>query len=419
MSPAEIKEVLALATPLAGLVGAVLGVVKYFNYRSHKDRMEAVGARFTAVVDSLGSKDEVKRRAAAITLRRFFDPASEFGVAGTPYANEAVNVIAAVLREERTSNFQKLLADGLGYARDLRRADLQKTNLQNAFLGTRKVADGDGVKEVRLLLDNADFFRADLSDASLKGAHAREAVFYQARLARTVFRGAFLERANFNDADLQEARFDGADLRDASFAGANLRKARFAGAVNVPPAVAACLNDQGVWDGPAGGDRPLRVFLSRPAQMREAGVALLEQLRLQLKKLGPVELVELPRSQYPRFGALAEVRKLVSGCHGIVVLGLGELEIADATWRAGTPDERRLQWARWPSPWAQIEGGMGVALGLPVLLVAAPSLDTGIFAPDLDGHRLHRVGGVGEMASPEAARTLRDWYAAVADQAGA
>lgn len=419
MSPAELKDALTLATPLVGLAGAVLGIFKYFNYRSHKDRMDAVGTRFTAVVDGLGSKDEVKRRAAAITLRRFFDPGSEFGVAGTPYATEAVNVIAAVLREERTGSFQKLLADGLWYAHDLSRADLQKTNLQNAFLGTRKVADGDGVKDVRLRLDGADFFRADLSGASLKGAHAKGAVFYQARLARTVFRDAVLDGANFADADLQDAKFAGADLRDADFSGANLRGASFAKALHVPPAVAAGLNDQGVWAGAPGGGRPRRVFLSRPAQMRAAGVAAVEQLRLQLARLGPVEFVELPRSDYPSFGALAEVRKHVTRCHGLVVLGLGELEIADATWRAGTPDERRLQGAQWPSPWAQIEAGMGIALGLPVLLVAAPSLDTGIFAPDLDGHRLYRVGGVAEMATPAAAQTLQDWFAAVGEQAAA
>lgn len=418
MSPAELKDALTLATPLVGLAGAVLGIFKYFNYRSHKDRMDAVGTRFTAVVDGLGSKDEVKRRAAAIMLRRFFDPASEFGVAGTPYAAEAVNVIAAVLREERTGSFQKLLADGLWYAHDLRRADLQKTNLQNAYLGVRKVTDGDLTKEVRLNLYGADFFRADLSDASLKGAYAKDAVFMQARLARTVFRGAMLEGANFGDADLQGARFEGADLRNANFEGANLRGARFANAVNLPPLVATGLGEDQVWNGPAGGGRPLRVFLSRPAQARSGDTVALEQLRDRLRALGPFEIVELSRGDYPSFGALAEVRRQVGRCHGMVVLGLGELDIADATWRAGTADERLLHGAKWPSPWAQIEAGMGVALGLPLLLVASPAIDTGVFASDVDGHRQFRVGDVAELSAPAGEQRLREWFAAVGENAG-
>jgi uncharacterized protein YjbI with pentapeptide repeats len=388
-------------TALGGLGGAVLGIFKYFNYRSHKDRMDAVGTRFTSVVDALGSKDEVKRRAAAIMLRRFFDPSTEFGVAGTPYANEAVNVIAAILREERSGSFQKLLADGLWFARSLRHADLQKTNLQNAFLGARGNLPVD--------LSGADFFRADLSDASLKGAIAAGAIFYQARLAHTVFNGADLSGANFFEADLQGARFKNARLEGADFSGAR----------NLPKEIADHLDVQGRWvaePAPADraarqqGGRPVRIFLSRPALMRAQGMNQVELLKHELAKLGPIEFIELPRHEYPSFGALAEVRNLISGCAGVVVLGLGELEIADATWRAGTAEEERLQAAQWPSPWIQIEAGVGIGLDLPVLLVAAPSINTGIFAADADGHVVFRLGGVSDLASERSRHDLDDWY---------
>lgn len=431
MTLTEVKELLGLAAPLGTIAGAVVGIFKYFSYRSRKDRLDAVGTRFAAVVDGLGSKDEVKRRAAAIMLRRFFDPDSEFGVDGTPYRTEAINVIAAVLREERSGSFQKLLADGLAYAQDLRGADLQKTNLQNAYLVT-SISLGDyendqaegprpEVRPAPLRLKRADFFRADLSGASLKGAQAQEAVFYQARLARTVFRDADLRGANFMEADLQGARFTGANLEGANFSGANLHGAAFAKATGIPPEVAEGLDQHGVWSGGALVSKQgrLRVFLSRPAQMREQGIGLLEQVRLQVGRLGPIEFVELPRTDYPTFGALTEVGKLVNTCHGMVVLGLGELQIADATWRLGTPDERRVKDAQWPSPWSQIEAGMAIGLGLPVLLVAPPALDTGIFAPDADGHRIYRVAGVDDLTSGPPAQRLKDWYAAVADQARA
>ena len=40
-------------------------------------------------------------------------------------------------QEPASSNFQKLLADGLVFAPSLQRADLQRTNLHNAYLGSR------------------------------------------------------------------------------------------------------------------------------------------------------------------------------------------------------------------------------------------------------------------------------------------
>src|SRR5829696_9640903 len=135
--------------------------------------MAAVGDAFNSVVSSLGSDAEVERLAAAIRLRRFFNPRTELGIVDTPYASEALNVIAAVLRTQKTGSFQKLLADGLAYAPSLCRADLQRTNLQKAYLGVRNMG-GRKLEDVpddeRVDLRYADFYRADLAGASLKGA---------------------------------------------------------------------------------------------------------------------------------------------------------------------------------------------------------------------------------------------------------
>src|SRR5262249_31383187 len=120
---------------------------------------------------------------------------------------------------------QKLLADGLSYAPSLAYADLQRCNLQNAYLGAR----GDRIVN----LGGADFFEADLSYASLRGARARQAVFYGATLQGTVFDGADLTAADFRDADLKGVRFGSAILADA----------RFEGAQNVPPEISAQLED--------------------------------------------------------------------------------------------------------------------------------------------------------------------------------
>jgi uncharacterized protein YjbI with pentapeptide repeats len=75
-----------------------------------------------------------------------------------------VRVIAALLRDRNTDEeLQKLLADGLAYAPDLRGADLQRCNLNRAYLGER---DGRTVD-----LSKADLYRADLTRASLRGGN--------------------------------------------------------------------------------------------------------------------------------------------------------------------------------------------------------------------------------------------------------
>lgn len=170
---------IAGATTFVGMVGAVLGILRYFNYRSKRDRIAVVGSAFEVVVEALASDNDVKRLAAAIRLRRFFDRHSEVGTAGATYSTEALGVMAGVLRDLPTGNLQKLLADGLASAPSLMRADLQRTNLQSAYLSGANVS-------------YADFYRADLSHASLKGAVARSAAFYQARLVDTVLTGADL-----------------------------------------------------------------------------------------------------------------------------------------------------------------------------------------------------------------------------------
>ena len=210
---------------LGGLATALLGILKYFNYRSRRDRMALVGQSFSATVDALASKDEVKQLAAAILLRRFFDRHTEQGTAGAPYQQEAIRVIAALLRACEPGEFQKILADGLASAPDLLGADLQQCNLTNAYLGDRRGR--------RVNLSDADLYQADLTRASLRQATARKTVFKGAVLTKTVFEDAVLTDADFRDAKLEGARF----------AGATIGGARFAGASHIPPAVAKLLDE--------------------------------------------------------------------------------------------------------------------------------------------------------------------------------
>jgi uncharacterized protein YjbI with pentapeptide repeats len=199
---------------VGGLVTISASLLGVLNFQRRRDQAASVGAAFKDVVTSLASDNETLRMAGAILLRRFFDVRSEQGAAHLSYANEAVAVIAGLLRESETGPVQKVLADSLRYPHSLSQVDLQGCNLTDAYLGQKK---GDA-KTVDLT--NADLFEADLTGASLKGVNAAGAVFFGATLVRTVLSGANLTGADFRSAKLDGAKFDGARIDGAQFSGA-------------------------------------------------------------------------------------------------------------------------------------------------------------------------------------------------------
>jgi hypothetical protein len=410
MNPTDLKDYATAVTALCGVAGGLLGLFKYFQYKTRRDKILSVGEAFNAVVKSLASEVEVERIAGAIRLRRFFDPETELGIAGTPYADDAVNVMAGVLRTQRPGTLQKLLADGLAYAPSLRRADLQRTNLQNAYLGVRKTGR-------QVDLSHADFYRADLSGASLKGAHAPHAVFYQARLNATVL----------SKADLSDANFFEADLAGATFTGAVLARSDFAHARNVPGEIVERLDERGRFPDdeaplpPASHGPPPRrprVFLSKPGTLDERQRQLIDQVR---RMIDEQELTcdTIERSEYPKFGVIAEVRRLMGGCSGAVIFGLSQLDVREGTWRSNTPEEARVAGVKLPTPWNQIEAGMAAMRNLPVLLVCQPGVTGGIL--DLGGgddlvFRLDSGETPGGLPGGEA---FANWCAAVRERARA
>jgi len=169
---------------VASLVTALVGLFRYFNYRSRRDLKAAIGASSSSTVESLASDNPTQQMAAAVLLRRFFDIHTEQGSAGAPYEKEALAVITGMLREEQPERLRKVLADGLRHASCTRGADLQQCDLRSAFLGVRAADD------VRLDLSGADLYEADCSSASFRGIDAVSTVFSGRRRGRPRLRPA-------------------------------------------------------------------------------------------------------------------------------------------------------------------------------------------------------------------------------------
>lgn len=411
METSIFKEFATLFASITAVVGGLLGILKYFQYRTRRDKIMLVRQAFDTVVKSLASNVEVERLAGAILLRRFFDRETEVGIAGTPYWKEGVDVTAAILRGQPAGNFQKLLADGLGFAPTLDRADLQKTNLQFAYLGSRKKGDNPP-EEVITDLRYADFYRADLSGASLKRANARGAVFYQARLQNTVFSGADLQQANFFEADLRGANFQNALLDGASFLCAR----------NIPATLASKLderwvyNDKNPFQQPSRtGESTPRVFISKPGCLDLRQRELLVALQAKLAEEGLVPQV-LERIDYPQFGAIGEVQRMMNDCSGAVIFGFKQLEIRDGLWRSGTPEEKQLKNSYHSTPWNQIEAGMAVTLGLPIFLLCQQGVEGGVFDVATTEHQVYHVFAEADWTTPAVLNLFTSWCADVRER---
>jgi hypothetical protein len=359
------------------VIGGVVALLSVLGYQNRRAKLSSIGSAFNDVVALLAADDAERQLAGAILLRRFLDPSNELGLrAGlfrrAPYAEEAQSVMAAVLRGVPRGDLQKLLADGLAHARTLEKADLQRTNLQNAYLAPRRHG---GSLQRRGSLTGADFYRADLSGASLKGVNAQGAAFYQARLQGTVLR----------DADLRNASFFEADLSGANFRGARLEGASFAGARNIPDELVPLLDDAKKYSSidrapaPAApvAKRP-HVFLSAPSERTPAQDSICAWLAELLGREGLV-LESFPRHDYPPSAALAEIGRRLAGCSGMVVLGLKPVGNDPKVSSAGT------------TPWTHVEAGMAYGRGLPLLLLREQGVNTGVFDHAVDGHHTHVV----------------------------
>ena len=172
----------------------------YYVVQSKIRRREEYFKSFDTVVAQLSSSNPSSQLAAAVLLRRYFDIGKIREDA--KLRTETINVISAMLRVLPVGILQKTLADGLAYAVELQGADLQRANLQNAYLGVKE-------ERKRIHVQNADLFMADLSYALMENIDGRESVFYNAVLFNARIKKSDFSRANFRGADLKGAPFRG------------------------------------------------------------------------------------------------------------------------------------------------------------------------------------------------------------------
>lgn len=362
-----------VAVVVGGLIVAVPTIMNYKGWLSISKQQSQYQQSFDKIIDQLSSDKITAQLSAAVLLRRFFKVEFNYHIFNKnsksketdPYflRKETINVISSLLKTLPTSVYQKTLADGLASCENLTEADLQNANLQNAYIGS---------KSYRINLAHSDFYCANLSKALITRIDGQECYFKDSILCGT----------RFKDCNFTKASFQGADLTNVYFKDVTLLDADFSDAYNIPQIIAANL-ENGIYKGT---DKvttleviaPNRIFFSMSGSLSNEEAHITKVYKEYLEKRG-YQVESYERDHYPHFGQLTAVKAKIEKCTGMVVFGSKQILIKEGVFRPNLSEETIWQNEWLSTSWNEIEVGMGVMLGIPILLVSNDELKTGIF----------------------------------------
>lgn len=379
---------IVLGIVISGLIVFLVALLKflfeYFGWETDGQKKKSYMESFNNVVEMLASGNLAQQLSAAVLLRRFFD--IKWHNDTYFFKKETINLISGILRTLSVGVYQKTLADSLAYSKDLSYVDLQKCNLQNAFLGVKRIDDAKlNVLENDLILYKTDFFMSDLSYALIDHVNGDYAIFYHAILCSASIKNSSFRNANFSNAD----------LRNVSFENVNLYGANFSNAKNLPEFLLKNLDEKGncILDENVTikqGNVYKEIFFSLPGCLSKEDDILAKAYKEMLENKG-YKVNYYSRDIYPRFGQLGQVRQNILNASAMVIFGFKQLNIERAVYRPNTIEEQEWHDKWLPMPWNEIEMGMGLMRGLPILIVKAPELDLGSYDTELSEYSVSVV----------------------------
>ena len=204
------------------------------------------------------------------------------------------------------------------------------------------------------------------------------------------------------------------DLNGVEFKNCILKGADFTGARNRPSFIDENLDEKGIFklSGKISAKHDKRgktIFFSMPGMLNKEDETITKNYKEFLEKNG-YEVVYYKRDDYPRFGQLNRVKEAINRSTGMIAFGFKQIEISDGKYRPGTSDEK--QWkGKWLStPWNEIEVGMGLAVGMPILLVHDPIISEGVFENELSECFVARVLSTEDSRRLEYNKSFQEWY---------
>lgn len=363
----SISDLLQLIAILGLVAAVVYGILKFVQdfIQAESRKRENYYKSFDTVVAQLSSDVKTSQLSAAILLRRYFKDTGNKKRADLHL--EAVNVISSLLKVLPSGVLQKTLGDGLAYAMDLDKVDLQGTNLQNLYLGRKD--------NIRISMTETDMFMADISYATLNQIDGHGAVFFNSILYHT----------QIKDCDFTNAYFKGADLSSAYFKDVQLYGANFSQASNLPIEFEGKLSSEGIFTSkerlttPSTKQERKVVFFSMPGCMSKEDEILTKDYQTFLEEEMHYEVIYYQKDEYPEFGQFNKIRQSIMNSSAMIAFGFRQISIKEGVSHPNTTKEKRISNVDLPTPWNELEVGMGLMNHLPILLVKSNGISSGIF----------------------------------------
>lgn len=393
LSISDILQLIAILGLVAAVVYGILKFVLDFIQRESIKR-ENYYKSFDTVVAQLSSDVKTSQLSAAILMRRYFKELGNKKRADLHL--EAINVISSLLKVLPTGVFQKTLGDGLAYAVNLSKVDLQNTNMQNLYLGRKD--------DTRIQMQETDMFMADLSYANLDKIDGQGAVFMN----------SILYHASIKNCDFTNAYFYGADLSNAYFKNVILYGADFSKASNLPIEFQGKLSEDNKFTSkepittPSTKQEGKVIFFSMPGSLSKQAEVITKDYRDFLEAKG-YKVLYYEKDEYPEFGQFNKIRQSITNSSAMIAFGFKQINIKQGVLHPNTATEVEIQDKYMSTSWNELEVGMGLMNKLPILLVKDKDIDSGVFDSKLSEAFVATITADYNSRELEYNQTLKNW----------
>jgi uncharacterized protein YjbI with pentapeptide repeats len=392
----SISDLLQLIAILGLVAAVVYGVLKFVSdfFQRESTKRENYYKSFDTVVAQLSSDVKTSQLSAAILMRRYFKEIGNKKRADLHL--EAINVISSLLKVLPTGVFQKTLGDGLAYAVNLSKIDLQNTNLQNLYLGRKD--------DTRIQMQETDMFMADLSYANLDKIDGQGAVFMN----------SILYHASIKNCDFTNAYFYGADLSNAYFKNVILHGADFSKASNLPIEFQGHLSEDNKFMSkepittPSTKQEGKVIFFSMPGSLSKQAEVITKDYRDFLEAKG-YKVLYYEKDEYPEFGQFNKIRQSITNSSAMIAFGFKQINIKQGVLHPNTAAEVEIQDKYMSTSWNELEVGMGLMNKLPILLVKDKDIDSGVFDSKLSEAFVATITADYNSRELEYNQTLKNW----------
>ena len=197
-----------------------------------------------------------------------------------------------------------------------------------------------------------------------------------------IFYNSILLNTQIKDCDFSNANFTGADLTNSTFKNVILDGASFIGAVNIPQEI-LCHLENGKFQCKEPVTTTIKkkdktIFFSMPGIMGKAEELVTKEYKRILEEKG-FDVIYYIRDNYPKYGQLNKIRESITKSSGIIAFGFKQINIISGVLRPNTCEEEKLESSWLSTPWSDIEVGMAIMLGLPILLIHDIDITQGVF----------------------------------------